>query len=140
MGYIEGQNVSVEVQRPEDFDDAFGAIGKERSPGMLIMVSPLHHRHIQRLADLALRSSLPSMMESTEFAKAGGLLAYGPSWTDFSRRAGEYAGKILKGSKPADLPVEQPANFEFVVNLKTARARRLTIPPALLLRADQVIQ
>ena len=131
--------VAVEVQRPEDFDNAFVAISKERSPALMIMVSPLHHRHIQRLADLALQAKVPSMMEFTEFAKAGGLMAYGPSWAEFSRRAGEYVGKILKGAKPADFPVEQPTKFEFVVNRKTADALRITIPPALLLRADQVI-
>jgi putative ABC transport system substrate-binding protein len=132
--------VAVEVQRPEDFEDAFFAIAKDRSPALMIMVSPLHHRHIQRLADLAIQARVPSMMEFTEFAKAGGLMAYGPSWADFSRRAGEYVGKILKGAKPADLPVEQPTNFEFVINLKTAEALRLTIPPSLRLRADQVIE
>jgi putative ABC transport system substrate-binding protein len=87
--------VAVEVQRPEDFHDAFSKIVKDHSPALMILVSPLHHRHIQRLADLAIQAKVPSMMEFTEFAKAGGLMAYGPSWADFSRRAGEYVGKIL---------------------------------------------
>jgi putative ABC transport system substrate-binding protein len=130
--------VAVEVQRPEDFAQAFAAIAKDSSPALMIMVSPLHHRHIQRLADLAIQTKLPSMMEFTEFAKAGGLMAYGPSWADFSRRAGDYVGKILKGAKPAHLPVEQPANFEFVINLKTAEALRLTIPLSLRLRAEVI--
>ena len=86
----------------------------------------------------ALGFSVPATMEFTEFAEAGGLMAYGPSWADFSRRAGEYAGKILKGAKPADLPVEQPTNFEFVINLKTAKALGLTIPPSLLLGAKPI--
>ena len=132
--------VAVEVQRQEDFKDAFFVIAKDRSPALMIMVSPLHHRHIQRLADLAIQAKVPSMMEFTEFAKVGGLMAYGPSWADFSRRAGEYVGKILKGAKPAELPVEQPTKFDFVINLKTAEALRLTIPPSLQLRADQVIE
>jgi len=130
--------VPVEVQRPEDFDDAFSAIAKDRSPALMIMVSGLHHRHIKRLAELAIQRKVPSTMEFTEYAEAGGLMAYGPSWADFSRRAGEYAGKILKGAKPADLPVEQPTTFEFVINLKTAKALGLTIPPSLLLGAKPI--
>ena len=132
--------VAVEVQRTEDFVDAFSAIAKDRSPALMILVSALHHRHVKRLAELAIQKRVPSIMEFTEFAKEGGLMAYGPSWVDVSRRAGEYAGKILKGAKPADLPVEQPTIFEFVINLKTAEALRLTIPSSLLLRADQVIE
>ncbi len=131
---------AVEVRRPEDFEDAFLAIARERSPALLVMVSPLHHRYIGRLADLAIQARVPAMMEFTEFAKAGGLMAYGPSWADVSRRAGEYVGRILKGVKPGDLPVEQPTRFELVINLKTAKALGLTIPPSLLLRADEVIE
>jgi putative ABC transport system substrate-binding protein len=132
--------VAVEVQRPEDFVDAFSAIAKDRSPALMILVSALHHRHVKRLAELAIQKRVPSMMEFTEFAREGGLMAYGPSWVDFSRRAGEYAGKILKGAKPADLPVEQPTIFEFVINSKTARTLDITIPQSLLLRADEVIK
>jgi putative ABC transport system substrate-binding protein len=132
--------VPVEVMRAEDFDQAFVAIAKDRSPALMVMVSPLHHRHIQGLADRAIQSRVPSMMEFTEFAKAGGLMAYGPSWADFSRRAGEYAGKILKGAKPADLPVEQPTTFELVINLRTAKALGLSLPPSLELRADHKIE
>jgi putative ABC transport system substrate-binding protein len=132
--------VAVEVQRPEDFVDAFSAIAKDRSPALMILVSALHHRHVKRLAELAIQKRVPSMMEFTEFAREGGLMAYGPSWVDFSRRAGEYAGKILKGAKPADLPVEQPTIFEFVINSKTARTLDVTIPQSLLLRADEVIK
>lgn len=131
--------VPVEVQRHEDFVDAFSAIAKDRSPALMIMVSALHHRYVKRLAELAIQYRVPSIMEFTEFAKEGGLMAYGPSWVDFSRRAGEHAGKILKGAKPADFPVEEPTIFELVINQKTAEALHLTIPPSLLLRADQVI-
>jgi putative tryptophan/tyrosine transport system substrate-binding protein len=130
--------VPVEVQRPKDFDDAFIAIAKDRSPALMIMVSGLHHRYIKRLAELAIQWKVASTMEFTEFAKAGGLMAYGPSWTDFSRQAGAYVGKILKGTKPADLPVEQPTNFEFVINLKTAKALGLTIPASLLVGAETI--
>ncbi len=130
----------VEVRRPEDFEDAFSVMAQGQASALMVLVSPLHHRHLQRLVDLALRAKLPAMMEFTEFASAGGLMAYGPSWLDVNRRAGAYVGRILKGTKPADLPVEQPTKFEFVLNLKTAKALGLTIPPSLLLRADQVIE
>jgi putative tryptophan/tyrosine transport system substrate-binding protein len=128
----------VEVQRSEDFDSAFIAIARDPSPALMIMVSGLHHRYIQRLAELATQWKVASTMEFTEFARAGGLMAYGPSWTEFSRRAAEYVGKILKGTKPADLPVEQPSSFDFVINLKTAKALGLQIPPSLLVGAETI--
>ena len=93
-----------------------------------------------RIADLALRGRWPSMFGSSEMAKAGGLMEYAPSSADNYRRAAIFVDKILKGAKPADLPVEQPTKFELVFNLKTAKALGLTIPPSLLARADQVIE
>ena len=93
-----------------------------------------------RLADLALKNRLPTMFAQRQYAEAGGLMAYAADFSDLFRRAATFVDKILKGAKPADLPVEQPAKWELVINLKTAKALGLTIPPSLLLRADQIIE
>ena len=94
----------------------------------------------ERIVELAAKNRLPAMYPETEFVQAGGLMAYGPNLNDRFRRAATYVDKIFKGAKPADLPVEQPTKFELVINLKTAKTLGLTIPPSLLLRADQVIE
>jgi len=94
----------------------------------------------RRIVDLAIKNRLPAMFFFREFADAGGLMSYGPNFGELFRRAATYADKILKGAKPADLPVEQPTKFEFVINLKTAKALGVTIPPSVLGRADEVIQ
>jgi len=96
--------------------------------------------HQERLATLAAKSRLPTVYGEREFADAGGLMAYGPNYDDLFRRSAYYVDRILKGAKPADLPVEQPTKFELVINMKTAKALGLTIPPSVLLRADQVIE
>ena len=96
--------------------------------------------HRVRLADLAVKNRLPTMYTNRPHVEAGGLMCYGPSFSDLWRRAATYVDKILKGARPAELPIEQPTKFELVINLKTAKALGLTIPPALLLRADQVIE
>lgn len=129
-----------EARGPDEFEGVFGAMAKERVGAVLVMPDALFTLHRVRLADLAARNRLPSSYGVMEIVEAGGLLSYGPSMTDLYRRAAIYVDKILKGAKPADLPVEQPTQFELVINLKTAKALGLTIPQSLLLRADRVIE
>ncbi len=130
----------LEVRSPDDLDRAFGAAKKERAGALNILPSAFHVFHRKKLVDLAAETRLPAMYDNREWAEAGGLMAYGPNFSDLYRRAAGYVDKILKGAKPADLPVEQPTKFELVINLKTAKALGLTIPPSLMLRADEVIQ
>ena len=135
----------LQVQRitargPADFESAFATVSKERIDGLLIINDPRFVAARNRLAELALRNRVPTMFEEWRFIEAGGLIAYGPSYPEIFRSAARYVDRILKGAKPADLPVEQPTKFELVINLKTARALGLTIPQSVLLRADQVIQ
>jgi putative tryptophan/tyrosine transport system substrate-binding protein len=113
---------------------------RARVSALLVLSDGMFWGERTRIADLALRHRLPSMFGNTEFAEAGGLMTYAPSSVAPYRRAGYYVDKILKGAKPGDLPVEQPTKFEFMINLKTAKALGVTIPPSLLLRADEVIQ
>ena len=129
-----------EARGPNEFDGAFAAMAKERVGALLVPSDPIFNLHRARLADLAARSRLPAAYNVRENVDAGGLLSYGPSNTDLWRRAAGYVDKILKGAKPADLPVEQPTKFELVINLKTAKALGLTIPQSLLVRADELIQ
>jgi len=130
---------SIEVRSPDDFSTAFAALSPSRLHALLAVGNPINFRGRQQIADFALKNRLPSIYDERLFVEAGGLLSYAPSFTDSFRRAATYVDKILKGQKPADLPVEQPTKFEPVINLKTAKALGLTIPPSLLLRADQVI-
>jgi putative tryptophan/tyrosine transport system substrate-binding protein len=126
------------VPRPEDLDGALLAITKERGGAVIVLANlPVPARQI---ALSALRYRLPSISVLNQFVEAGGLMSYGASVSDIRRRAASYVDKILKGAKPADLPVERPTKFELTVNQKTAKALGLTIPPSLLLRADQVIE
>jgi putative ABC transport system substrate-binding protein len=121
-------------------DSAFSASAKERSNALLVLFDPLLTGQRARIAELANKQRLPSMYPHREYAEAGGLMAYGASLLDLYRRAAAYVDKILKGAWPADLPVEQPTRFELVINLRTAQSLGLTIPRALLLRADEVIR
>jgi putative ABC transport system substrate-binding protein len=130
----------LEARRPEDFDAAFAAMAKEHADALLVVAEGLFLRQRARLADLALKNRLPSVHGIRENVEAGGLIHYGPDLLDQARRAGIFVDKILKGAKPADLPVEQPIKFELVINLKTAKALSLTLPPMLLARADEVIE
>jgi putative ABC transport system substrate-binding protein len=130
----------LEARGPDAFDGAFAAMGKDRVDALLVLTDPLFIIHKARLADLAARYRLPSVYAIKENVEAGGFMSYGPSLVAAFRRAAVFVDKILKGAKPADLPVEQPTKFELVINLKTAKALGLTIPPSLLQRADQVIE
>ena len=114
-------------------------MAKERVGALLVLSDAIFGSHRTRLADLAARSRLPAAYGVRESVEAGGLMSYGPSFLDLFRRAATYVDKILKGARPGDLPVEQPTKFELVINLKTAKALGLTIPPSLLQRADQLI-
>jgi len=130
----------VEVRGVDAFDSAFSAVTKARPGALFVLFDPMFFAHRKRIAEIANKNRLPAMYPHKEYAEAGGLIAYGVDLRDNFRRAATYVDKILKGAKPADLPVEQPAKFELVINLKTAKALGLTIPPSLLQRADQVIE
>jgi len=131
---------SLEVRSAEDLAPAFGAMTKARDQGLFLMLSPLATLNSRRIVELALKRRLPGMFPTKQFTEEGGLMSYGTSTSDMYRRAAAYVDKILKGAKPADLPIEQPMKFEFIVNLKTAKQIGLTIPPNVLARADRVIR
>lgn len=128
------------VRKPDDLEGAFALAVKERADGLLVLASAFFSSHAQRIVSLAAKSRLPAIYEHQGFVDAGGLMSYGPSPRDTFRRIAGYVDRILKGAKPADLPVEQPTKLELAVNLKTAKTLGLTIPQALLLRVDQVVQ
>ena len=130
----------VAIRGPNDFESAFSAITKARVSGLVVIADVLTAAHRERIAALAIKNRLPVISEFRNFADSGALLTYGPSAPDAGRRAAYFVDKILKGAKPADLPVEQPTKFELVINLKTAKALGLTIPQTVLLQADQVIE
>ncbi len=134
------QLVTVQARTPEEFPAAFAAIAKAHAGAVDIWGDPVFGRHRAVLIDLATKARLPTMFKARENVVAGGLISYGPDFVDLYRRAASYVDKILRGTKPADLPVEQPTKIDLVVSLKTAKALGLTVPPSLLLRADQVIE
>lgn len=130
----------VDVRRSEDLDRAFAAIAKERTEALLPFPSTLFFAERRRIVELAATHRLPAMFNAREFVELGGFAAYGANLNDLFRRSAAYVDKILKGVKPSDLPVEQPTKFELVINLKTAKALGLTVPPSLIARAEEVIQ
>jgi putative ABC transport system substrate-binding protein len=129
-----------DVEDPGQLHSALSRIEKEHAGALIVTPDPLFGTQRSRIVDFAARRRLPSMFFYREFVDAGGLMAYGPSFLDSYRRAASYVDKILKGAKPADLPVEQPRHFELVINLKTAKQIGVTIPPSVLARADKVIK
>ena len=130
----------LDVLSPKDIETALRAASKGLADAVLVLQSPVFVNERTQLADLAVKNRLPAIFDRQEFVDDGGLMCYGTNFTDLSRRAATYVDKILKGRKPADLPVEQPIKFEFVVNLKAAKQIGLTIPPNVLVRADKVIR
>ena len=130
----------VEARGPADFDKAFSDMTRAPAGALTVLGSAMFFNERRRLVDLAAKHRLPTVYSSREFVDAGGLMAYGPNFADSLRRTAGYVDKILKGTKPGDLPVERPTKFELVINLKTAKALGLTLPPSLLQRADQVIE
>jgi ABC-type uncharacterized transport system substrate-binding protein len=130
----------VEARGPDDFDKAFSDMTRARADALMVLGGTMFISERRRLVDLAAKNRLPAVYLWREFVDAGGLMSYGANTADLYRRAATYVDKILKGAKPADLPVEQPTKFELVINLRTAKALGLTIPPSLLQRADQVIE
>jgi putative ABC transport system substrate-binding protein len=131
---------SLEVRDPEDLEGAFQAASKERAQALVALRSPIVAIERKRIAELAIKNRLPAIYDDRAYVEAGGLMSYGTNQADLYRRAAVYVDKILKGAKPADLPVEQPTKFEFVINLKSAKQIGLKIPPNVLARADRVIR
>jgi ABC-type uncharacterized transport system substrate-binding protein len=130
----------VAVREANDFERAFSALKRERVDALFPLRSPFISIHVKRIVELAAKNRVPGMYDASEFPEAGGLMSYGTMLPDLDRRAAVYVGKILKGAKPADLPVEQPTKFEFIINLKAAKQIGLTIPQKVLARADKVIK
>jgi len=132
--------ISLEVKGPDDMDDTFARIGKERPGALLVVGDKLFATHQKRIFEFVGKSRLPAIYSQRGYVDAGGLMSYGSNFADQYRRVATYVDKILKGAKPADLPVEQPTKFELVVNLKAAKQIGLTVPPSVLFRADKVIK
>jgi ABC-type uncharacterized transport system substrate-binding protein len=130
----------VEARSPEDFERASSDMARARVGAVIVVLTAMFVQQRKRLVDLAEKLRVPAVYGSRESVDIGGLMSYGPNFADSFQRAATYVDKILKGSKPGDMPIEQPTKFELVINLKTAKALGLTIPPSLLARADQVIE
>jgi len=131
---------SISVRTPDEIDSAFAKMAKDPADALITVDDPLMALQSRRIVDLAMLQRLPMISTDRSYAEAGALVSYGASFPDLFRRAATYVDKILKGARPADLPVEQPTKFELVINLKTAKTLGLIIPPILLARADEVIE
>ena len=131
---------AADVSGPNQLEHALAAVASERADALIVTADPTLLFNAGRVVELAAKYRLPAMYQAKEVVIAGGLMSYGPNLPDLFERGAVYVDKILKGTKPGDLPIEQPTKFELVVNLKTAKALGLTIPPSLRLRADQVIE
>ena len=131
---------SAPIRNADEFEGTFAAVLQRRPSAALVTGDPLLRRHQNRIIDFVAKNRLPAMYQEKEWVAAGGLLSYGPSLPDLFRRGVSYVHRILEGAKPADLPIEQPTRFELVINLKTAKALSLTVPPNLLAAADEVIE
>ena len=128
------------VQRADELESALNSVVDQRGQALIVLSSSLFTGQLKRVTEIAIRHNLPTVFERREFAEAGGLISYGPNYSEMYRRAAGYVDRILKGAKPSDLPVEQPTKLELVLNMKTATVLGLQIPPTLLARADEVIE
>jgi putative ABC transport system substrate-binding protein len=137
---LDVQLQSVEIRGPSDLESAFTAVTRGRAGALMGLQNPTYSSLLERIADLAVKNRLPSVYSASRFAEAGGLMSYGASSTEQPRGAALYVDKILKGARPAELPVQRATKFELIINLKTAKQIGLTIPPNLLARADKVIK
>ena len=131
---------ALQARGPQEIDGAFATMVSERTAALLALPDAVFTNQVRQIAELAIKNRLPSIYGLSEYTEAGGLMVYSPNTPDLERRAATYVDKILRGAKPADLPIEQPTKLDLVINLKTAKALGLTIPHALILRADQVIE
>ncbi len=130
----------LDIRAPDAIESAFGTMAREHAEALVVLPEPISFTHRKQIVDLAAKNRLPAMYPWNEFVDSGGLMAYAPNRDDLWRRAATFVDKILKGTKPADLPVEQPTKFELVINLKTAKGLGLTIPQSVLIRANKIIQ
>jgi putative ABC transport system substrate-binding protein len=130
----------LDVIRPKDIETVFQHAAQERADAVLVLASPVLNSHRSEVAELAAKNRIPAIYDRRDFSEAGGLVSYGTSVVDLDRRAAAYVDKILKGAKPAEIPVEQPTKFELVINLKTAKQMGWMIPQRVLARADKVIR
>ncbi len=137
---IDREVIPVDVRDPDELEPALRAMAEQRAGALIVVPAPIFGQRSQRMADLTVKARLPAMFFNKTFVEAGGLMSYGADSADMIRRVALYVDKILKGAKPADIPVEQPTKFELVINLKTAKALGLTIPYTLLGLADEVIE
>jgi putative ABC transport system substrate-binding protein len=131
---------SIRVSGSSDFDQAFAALSRNRPGGLVVLFGPLRGDDLPRIVEFVTRDRIPTVFELGRGARGGGLMEFGANDSELARHVGEYVDKIAKGAKPGDLPVQEPTSFELVINLKTAKALGLTIPPSLLARADQLIE